>query len=42
VGPKQFSGLGPTQNVAARNALRLATNELAKGLVDQLNAKGIR
>ena len=42
VGPKTFSGLGPDQAVAARNALVAATKETAKILVDQLNAKGIR
>lgn len=42
VGPKTFSGLGPDQGVAARNALVAATKETAKVLVDQLNAKGIR
>lgn len=42
VGPKTFSGLGPDQTVAARNALVAATKETAKILVDQLNAKGIR
>lgn len=42
VGPKTFSGLGPDQGVAAKNALIAATKETAKVLVDQLNAKGIR
>ena len=42
VGPKQYSGLGPDQGVAAKNALAIAARELAKTLVDQLNAKGIR
>lgn len=42
VGPKQYSGLGPDQGIAARNALSLAARDLAKTLVDQLNAKGIR
>ena len=42
VGPKQFSGLGPDQSVASRNALSDAAHETAKILVDQLNAKGIR
>ena len=42
VGPKQFAGLGPDQVVAKRNALTVAANELARALVDQLNAKGIR
>lgn len=42
VGPKQYSGLGPDQSVAGRNALSGAARETAKTLVDQLNAKGIR
>ncbi len=42
VGPKTFSGLGPDQGVAARNALVAATKETARTLVEQLNAKGIR
>lgn len=42
VGPKQYAGLGPNQNVASRNALAAAAHELARTLVDQLNAKGIR
>lgn len=42
VGPKQYAGLGPNQSVAGRNALSAAARDLAKTLVDQLNAKGIR
>jgi len=42
VGPKQYSGLGPNESVAGRNALSSAARELARTLVDQLNAKGIR
>jgi hypothetical protein len=42
VGPKQYSGLGPDQSVASRNALSVASRDLARTLVDQLNAKGIR
>lgn len=42
VGPKQYSGLGPNQNVAGRNALALAARDVIRNLVDQLNAKGIR
>lgn len=42
VGPKQYSGLGPDQTVASRNALNAAARDVAKTLVDQLNAKGIR
>jgi hypothetical protein len=42
VGPKQYSGLGPNQHVASLNALTLATRDVTRTLVDQLNAKGIR
>lgn len=42
VGPVQFSGLGPDQSVASRNALQIAAKESAKNLVDQLNSKGVR
>ncbi|MBP0132884.1 MAG: hypothetical protein ITD31_05825 [Nitrosospira sp.] len=42
VGPIQYSGLGPDQTVAGRNALRIAAKEAARDLVDQLNAKSIR
>jgi hypothetical protein len=41
VGPIQFSGLGPDDTVAERNALQLASRAAAKELVDQLNAKQI-
>ncbi len=42
VGPKQYSGLGPDQSIAAKNALASAAKDLAQNLVDQLNSKGIR
>jgi hypothetical protein len=42
VGPKQYSGLGPDQDIASKNALILAAKDLANTLLDQLNAKGIR
>ena len=42
VGPKQYSGLGPDQSIAAKNALATASKDVAQTLVDQLNAKGIR
>lgn len=42
VGPKQYASLGVNQNEAGINALNLAARDLAKTLVDQLNAKGIR
>jgi hypothetical protein len=41
VGPVQFSGLGPDDTVAERNALQVASRAAAKALVDQLNAKQI-
>ena len=41
VGPIQFSGLGPNQKVAQRNALILASKEAAQSLVNQMNAKGL-
>ncbi|NTU58738.1 MAG: hypothetical protein HGB00_07440 [Chlorobiaceae bacterium] len=42
VGPIQFSGLGPDQSVASRNALIIAAKETAITLTEQLNAKGVR
>lgn len=42
VGPVQFSGLGPDEGVAMRNALIKAAKESSRALVDQLNAKGIK
>jgi hypothetical protein len=42
VGPVQFSGLGPNQSVAERNALIMAATKAAEQLVNQMNAKGIR
>lgn len=42
VGPVQYSGLGPDDSVAMRNALNFAAEEAAKSIVEQLNAKNIR
>ena len=42
VGPVQYSGLGPDQSVASRNALQNAAKETARSLVDQLNARNVR
>lgn len=42
VGPIAIAGLGPSQSEAERNALKIAANQAAKELVNQLNAKGIR
>jgi hypothetical protein len=41
VGPIQFSGMGPDEDVAKRNALIKAARESAKVIADQLNSKGI-
>ena len=41
VGPVQFSGLGPNDSVAMRNALNFAAEEASKSIVEQLNAKNI-
>ncbi len=42
VGPVQYSGLGPDQNTARRNALIKAASEAAKIIVSQLNSKNIK
>ena len=42
VGPIQYSGLGPDSEVASRNALRIAAEQAAKNIADQLNSKGAR
>ncbi len=42
VGPIQYSGLGPDQTVAKRNALKLAAEKAAKELTAQLRARGIK
>ena len=41
VGPVQYSGLGPNDNVAMRNALNFAAEEAAQSIVEQLNTKNI-
>jgi hypothetical protein len=41
VGPIQYSGLGPDQTVATRNALIKAAQEAANAISDQLKAKGV-
>jgi hypothetical protein len=41
VGPVQYQGVGPNQTVARTNALKLAANEAAKVIVNQLNAKNL-
>lgn len=42
VGPVQYSGLGPDQTVAERNALGLAAEAAASEIVVQLQAKGVQ
>lgn len=42
VGPVQYSGLGPDQTVAERNALSLAAEAAASEIVVQLQAKGVQ
>lgn len=39
VGPVQFAGLGPNENVARTNALKLAAEQAAKQMVDELNTR---
>lgn len=42
IGPVQFSGLGPNQTVAERNALQLAGERAAGELVSQMRAKNLK
>lgn len=41
VGPVQYAGLGPDASVARTNALKLAAQNAAQQMVDELNNKGI-
>jgi hypothetical protein len=41
VGPEQFSGLGPTQQVALTNAIKHAANKTALDMVSRLNEKSV-
>jgi predicted heme/steroid binding protein len=41
VGPVQHAGLGPTEQVARNNALKIAAKEAARELTNQMNAKDI-
>ncbi|GGF63981.1 hypothetical protein [Alteromonas lipolytica] len=41
VGPVQYIGLGPTPIVAKNNALKLAAEKMAAGLIGQLSSKSI-
>jgi hypothetical protein len=42
IGPVQYAGLGPTQEVAERNALREAGETAANELVSQMRAKNLK
>lgn len=42
VGPVQYSGLGPDESVAGRNAIIIAARETGLNIVHQLDMKGIR
>jgi hypothetical protein len=42
IGPVQYAGLGPTQEVAERNALMQAGEAAARELVSQMRAKNLR
>jgi hypothetical protein len=42
VGPVQVAGLGPTVSEAERNALKIAAEQAATELVNQLNSKSIK
>jgi hypothetical protein len=42
VGPVQFAGLGPNESVARINALKLAAENAANQLMNELNAKGVQ
>lgn len=41
VGPVQYSGIGPTQDVAQRNALQQAGKNASDGLVSQMRSKNL-
>jgi len=42
VGPVQYAGTGPSQDVAQTNALKLAADKAARELVNQINVVGVR
>lgn len=42
VGPVQFAGLGPNETVARTNALKMAAENAANQLMNELNAKGVQ
>lgn len=41
VGPLQYAGTGPSQDVAQTNALKLAADKAARELVNQINVAGV-
>jgi hypothetical protein len=41
VGPVQYAGLGQDEDVAKNNALKLAAENAANTLIQQMNSKGI-
>jgi hypothetical protein len=42
VGPVQYAGTGPSQDVAQTNALKLAADKAARELINQINVVGVR
>jgi transcription elongation GreA/GreB family factor len=42
IGPIQYAGLGPSSDVAATNAMKLAAEDAARKLVDEISVKGVR
>jgi hypothetical protein len=42
VGPVQYAGLGPDENVARTNALKDAAEKTAQQMVNELNVRGVR
>jgi hypothetical protein len=42
IGPVQYGGRGPNENIARRNALLLAGGKAAEIIVNQLNKKGLK
>jgi hypothetical protein len=42
VGPVQYAGMGPTEDEARTNALRLAANNAAHELTSQITNIGVR
>lgn len=41
VGPEQYAGIGPTENVAQINALKLAAKQASEEIISRMNAKSI-